>query len=134
MKRVSPEVYRIDVVNQFDSRSIFEVDYSNNVEFLQLFAVMISYLGERVRFQSTKQKHKLNLAQYLSSLHSAVVNCKFKTSLEERLWDRFLAGLCNPDMREDIFKKHSENDVRLSDIVATAMLIEESSRLPQQLK
>ena len=121
---IGPDVYWL-TVDYFSPTKVTGFTYDNFVNYLnKFFKPTCNYLPERRKFGKIHRKTEQSIAQYLSELRPAAGECKFGATLNERLRDQFLLGLNNPNIQEELFRKHPEDGATHADIETDALLLE----------
>lgn len=93
------------VIKAFKPKSYREETYENVLKMCKkLFVGSRSTLVERYKFNSRNQKRDETISDYAVELQSAAESCEFGTFLDSALRDRFVAGLCNTEIKQNLLK------------------------------
>jgi hypothetical protein len=124
LRAVGSELYRI-VSDHFDPLPVTEISYEELTSFLTTYNTKpVSYIIARCEFGNCKRDRDMSVSEFLAKLRSLAPDCRFGSSLDERLRDQFLIGLNNPSMLERISEMHRSPTDKLADVVATALNVE----------
>lgn len=110
------------VNDNFDPTPPDEKGYNDIKTFFeQYFKPSTNIHAERTKFSQRFRHNGESISEFVSSLRTLAVNCKFKNTLDERLRDQLILGINDSHIQEHLFREHSEESATFNDVEKSAL-------------
>lgn len=124
LRAIGTPTYQV-ASEHFEPRELTKVSYSELTSFLtQHYTKSVSYVVARCRFGQCMRQEQASVSDFVATLRSLAPDCRFGSSLDERLRDQLFIGLKNPSMLERLSELHSEPTDRFDAVLKSALSFE----------